>query len=147
MYCYRIRIPIHGRPLSKVRREFSLECSENDWGVVPKVMLVDSVVSIIQVSLIWLRSNWPGGSVVDLPNNRHDLTSNIQEATSIYSLAVGSMITLKSFLKDEDATTAVEYCVMLAMILLVLIIGLLSAGGGVANWWTSIDSELDTSGF
>lgn len=36
---------------------------------------------------------------------------------------------------------------MLAMILLVLIVGLLSAGGGVANWWTSIDTELDTNGF
>ncbi|MCR9198194.1 MAG: Flp family type IVb pilin [Planctomycetaceae bacterium] len=57
------------------------------------------------------------------------------------------MSRLKSFLRNEDGTTAVEYCVMLAMILLVLIVGLLSAGGGVANWWTSIDTELDTNGF
>ena len=57
------------------------------------------------------------------------------------------MSRLTSFLRNEDATTAVEYCVMLAMILLVLIVGLLSAGGGVANWWTSVDTELDTNGF
>lgn len=54
---------------------------------------------------------------------------------------------LKSFLRNEDGTTAVEYCVMLAMILLVLIVGLLSAGGGVSGWWSSIDSELQTNGF
>lgn len=54
---------------------------------------------------------------------------------------------LKSFLRNEDGTTAVEYCVMLAMILLVLIVGLLSAGGGVSGWWSNIDSELQTNGF
>lgn len=54
---------------------------------------------------------------------------------------------LKSFLKSEDATTAVEYCVMLAMILLILIVGLLSAGGGVSGWWNSINTDLDSSGF
>lgn len=57
------------------------------------------------------------------------------------------MSSLMSFLKNEDGTTAVEYCVMLAMILLVLIVGLLSAGGGVSGWWSNIDSELDSSGF
>lgn len=54
---------------------------------------------------------------------------------------------LKSFLKNEDGTTAVEYCVMLAMILLVLIVGLLSAGGGVSGWWTKINTNLQSSGF
>ena len=54
---------------------------------------------------------------------------------------------LKSLLRNEDGTTAVEYCVMLAMILLVLIVGLLSAGGGVSGWWSNIDSELQTNGF
>lgn len=53
---------------------------------------------------------------------------------------------LKSFLFDEDGTTAVEYCVMLALILLSLIIGLLSAGGGVADWWNNINSELQANG-
>lgn len=54
---------------------------------------------------------------------------------------------LKSFLKNEDGTTAVEYCVMLALILLTLIVGLLSAGGGVADWWNDIDTDLQANGF
>lgn len=54
---------------------------------------------------------------------------------------------LKKFLTSDDATTAVEYCVMLGMILLILIVGLLSAGGGVSGWWNNINSDLDSSGF
>ena len=54
---------------------------------------------------------------------------------------------LNAFLRDTDGTTAVEYAVMLAMILTSVIVGLTSAGGGVLSWWTNIDSELDTNGF
>ena len=50
-------------------------------------------------------------------------------------------------LTDTDGTTAVEYAVMLALILTSVIIGLTSAGGGVLSWWTNIDTELDSSGF
>ncbi|MEQ9408821.1 MAG: Flp family type IVb pilin [Fuerstiella sp.] len=60
------------------------------------------------------------------------------------------MIPLKSFRKfvgEADGTTAVEYGVMLAMILLVVLIGITAAGNGVKDWWTNIDTELDSSGF
>ena len=53
---------------------------------------------------------------------------------------------LKSFLKDTDGTTAVEYCVMLAAILIALILGLMAAGSGVSDWWGNIESELDSNG-
>lgn len=54
---------------------------------------------------------------------------------------------LRAFLTQEDGATAVEYCVMLAMILLVLIVGLMGAGGGVSAWWANINSDMDANGF
>ncbi|MFY9252156.1 MAG: Flp family type IVb pilin [Fuerstiella sp.] len=54
---------------------------------------------------------------------------------------------VKTFLNDSDGTTAVEYCVMLAAILLAMMLGLAAAGSGVASWWGNIDSELDSNGF
>ena len=62
-----------------------------------------------------------------------------------------SMMKLKKsfrgFFVDTDAATAVEYAVMLALILGTMIVGLTSAGGGVSAWWSDIDTELDNNGF
>lgn len=52
---------------------------------------------------------------------------------------------IKKFLCSDDATTAVEYAVMLAMILVAIIIGVTSAGGGVSAWWTNIKNDLTSS--
>ena len=49
---------------------------------------------------------------------------------------------IKSFLRSDDATTAVEYAVMLALILVAVIIGVTSAGGGVGAWWTNIRTKV-----
>ncbi len=54
---------------------------------------------------------------------------------------------INRFLVDTGGTTATEYAVMLAMILLAIIIGLMAFGGGVSGWWTNIDTELNTHGF
>lgn len=54
---------------------------------------------------------------------------------------------ISRFCRREDGATSVEYCVMVALILLVLIVGLLSTGGGVAGWWGDIDTDLGTHGF
>ncbi|MEZ6061494.1 MAG: Flp family type IVb pilin [Planctomycetaceae bacterium] len=54
---------------------------------------------------------------------------------------------VRRFLTSEDAATSVEYAVMLALILAVLMIGLTSAGGGVKAWWERNDSELQAHGF
>ena len=49
---------------------------------------------------------------------------------------------IKRFLLSDDATTAVEYAVLLAMILVAVIIGVTSAGGGVSTWWTNIKTKV-----
>lgn len=54
---------------------------------------------------------------------------------------------IRSFIQDDDGTTAVEYCVMLGSILLVMIVSIVAAGNGISDWWNNIDSELDTNGF
>lgn len=52
---------------------------------------------------------------------------------------------IKKFLCSDDATTAVEYAVMLAMIMVAIIIGVTSAGGGVSVWWANIKNDLTSS--
>ncbi len=46
------------------------------------------------------------------------------------------------FLLDDEATTAVEYAVMLALILVAIIAGVTSAGGGVGTWWGNIRTKV-----
>ena len=48
------------------------------------------------------------------------------------------------FLKSDDATTAVEYAVMLTLILVAIIVGLTSAGGGVGAWWNRIRTSIES---
>lgn len=50
---------------------------------------------------------------------------------------------IRRFAAEEDATTAVEYAVLLAMILIAIIIGVTQAGGGVSAWWGNIRTDLD----
>ena len=52
---------------------------------------------------------------------------------------------INKFLRADEATTAVEYAVMLAMILVAIIIGVTSAGGGVSAWWTNIKNDITSS--
>ena len=54
---------------------------------------------------------------------------------------------IRKFLYSDDGPTAVEYCVMLAFILLVVLGGVTAVGGGVSGWWSDIDSDLQTHGF
>ena len=49
---------------------------------------------------------------------------------------------IRTFLQSDDATTAVEYAVMLALIIVAVIIGVTSAGGGVGAWWTNIRTNV-----
>ncbi len=52
---------------------------------------------------------------------------------------------VKKFLRSDDATTAVEYAVMLALILVAIIFGVTSAGGGVGGWWANIRNDITNS--
>jgi pilus assembly protein Flp/PilA len=58
---------------------------------------------------------------------------------------------MKSFLKtlwrQEDAATAVEYAVMLALILIAVIGAIGSVGAQTGGMWGDIDNELTTVGF
>ncbi len=47
------------------------------------------------------------------------------------------------FLRHEEAATAVEYAVMLAMILMAVIGGIGSVGGETFNMWGSIRDDID----
>jgi len=53
---------------------------------------------------------------------------------------------LKHFIQDPDGTTAVEYAVMLALILVAMIAGITAAGGGVSDWWNNINTEFTNNG-
>ncbi|MBC8351346.1 MAG: Flp family type IVb pilin [Planctomycetes bacterium] len=49
------------------------------------------------------------------------------------------------FLKSDDGPTSVEYAVLLAGILVVVIGGITLVGGETANFWSNNKSELDTA--
>lgn len=55
--------------------------------------------------------------------------------------------TIRDFCTQEDGVTAVEYCVMLALVLLTMLIGITAVGSGVSDWWNNINTELDDNGF
>ncbi len=49
---------------------------------------------------------------------------------------------IRQFLKSDDATTAVEYAVMLALILAAIILGVTNVGGGAGGWWGNIRTKI-----
>ena len=57
------------------------------------------------------------------------------------------MTILFALLRDEEAATAVEYAVLLALILVVMIAAITSFGGATGGMWGRIDSDLDAVGF
>lgn len=50
-------------------------------------------------------------------------------------------------LRSEEATTAVEYAVMLAMVLMATIGAISSVGVGTGGMWSGIIAELRNAGF
>ncbi|MBX7168139.1 MAG: hypothetical protein K1X74_17520 [Pirellulales bacterium] len=55
--------------------------------------------------------------------------------------------TVLRFLQADEAATAVEYAVMLAMILISVIAAIGLVGMQTGGMWGNIDGELDTHGF
>lgn len=53
---------------------------------------------------------------------------------------------IKRFATDETGATAVEYSVMLALILLVILVGITATGSGTLGWWTNTSDEMTTHG-
>jgi pilus assembly protein Flp/PilA len=54
---------------------------------------------------------------------------------------------LKNLWRQEDAATAVEYAVMLALILIAVIGAIGSVGAGTGGMWGTIDGDLNAAGF
>lgn len=56
------------------------------------------------------------------------------------------MLAIRCFLRalnvDERGATAVEYALICALIVLVMIAGVTSLAGGLANKWSYIDSQI-----
>lgn len=57
------------------------------------------------------------------------------------------MSSLRRFLTRKDATTSVEYAVMLGMILMVCIVTISSLGSTSGGWWGKNRDELQAHGF
>lgn len=54
---------------------------------------------------------------------------------------------LLRFLRDDTAATAVEYCVMLALIIIALIGAISVVGQGAGGYWGATNSKLQNSNF
>ncbi len=54
---------------------------------------------------------------------------------------------LLTFLREDEAATAVEYAVMLGLILLAAFGGITALGLQNGSSWNNIDSELQAAGF
>jgi len=61
--------------------------------------------------------------------------------------AIDTMTPIVRFLQNEEAATAVEYSVMLAMILLVVFGAISAFGGKTSGLWGNIFSGLEANGF
>jgi pilus assembly protein Flp/PilA len=57
------------------------------------------------------------------------------------------MSRLIEFLIDEDATTAVEYAVMLALILMGCLVAIRALGDSSSGMWGGNKAKLDAAGF
>ena len=57
------------------------------------------------------------------------------------------MIDIRHLLWDETCSTAVEYAVMLALILMSVIAAVAALGNTSGGMWGGIDSELTNHGF
>lgn len=57
------------------------------------------------------------------------------------------MLRFWSLLQSDEGATAVEYAVMLALILLAVMSAIGSVGSQAGGWWGNVDSELTSHGF
>lgn len=57
------------------------------------------------------------------------------------------MKTIQNFLYNDEAATAVEYAVMLALIIVSCVGGVLLVGQSTNTMWGNVDTELQGHGF
>jgi pilus assembly protein Flp/PilA len=54
---------------------------------------------------------------------------------------------IKKFISDDDGATAVEYAVMLALVLLAVISVIGTVGAQTGGMWSNINTSLQNTGF
>lgn len=57
------------------------------------------------------------------------------------------MKAIQAFFRNDEAATAVEYAVMLAMIIVTCVAAISSFGSASNGMWGGIDANLDAHGF
>lgn len=57
------------------------------------------------------------------------------------------MASLRRFLRQSEAATAVEYAVMLALVLIAVLASIGAVGAQAGGWWGGIQNNLNTAGF
>lgn len=57
------------------------------------------------------------------------------------------MVFWRRFLRDAEAATAVEYAVMLALVLISVISAIAAVGGRAGGFWGGIQTNLNAAGF
>ena len=55
-----------------------------------------------------------------------------------------AMNIIKRFFVEDDASTAVEYGVMLALILLTMIVSVAAFGSSTGSWWGGISTSINS---
>ena len=53
---------------------------------------------------------------------------------------------IQNFLKDEEGATAVEYGVLVAMIIAVCIVAISGIGGSIGDAFTDVDTKIKAAG-
>lgn len=57
------------------------------------------------------------------------------------------MKTLSRLLRDEQAATAIEYCVMMSLVLMAVIVTVAAVGAGTGGMFAGANSQLQTTNF
>jgi len=57
------------------------------------------------------------------------------------------MMRIRNFLLDQEAATAVEYAVMLALVLMVIFASIAVLGSNTRQSWNNMNGDLNSVGF
>ncbi len=74
-------------------------------------------------------------------------STSLPTADSGISSGAAMRLFFQTLWRQEDAATAVEYAVMLALILIAIIGAIGSVGSQTGGLWGNIDGDLITAGF
>jgi pilus assembly protein Flp/PilA len=79
-----------------------------------------------------------------MPKNDPDFVTQTQRAGD-HRMFLNLSASVKDFLKGEDGPTAVEYAVMLALIVVVCITAITALGSNAKGTYTTVGTKLSTT--